>query len=252
MESYRGQWSGQMGHRCILSLMMQTLGFFFFIFWRAGGLMLIGMALYRWGVFSARRSTRFYLALLAAGVLIGIPLCTLGVQAGWSGRLASAQGQVPDQPVELLGQHLRRPGLGGGDHAAGPQWNAPVAAARPGQRRPHGPVELPAAVDHVHADLLRARISVSSAWSRTEQMLLVGGLGCPTDLVADVVVDVPLRTGRVVVEHVDVLATAADASSVYERMICSCSGTTMPGMTMNARPVARRDRPTSRRWMGMS
>ena len=84
MESYRGRWSDQLSHRGMVSLMMQTLGFFFFIFWRAGGLMLIGMALYRWGVFSARRSNGFYLALLAAGVLIGIPLCTLGVQAGWS------------------------------------------------------------------------------------------------------------------------------------------------------------------------
>ena len=66
------------------SSIMQTMGFLFFIFWRAGGLMLIGMALYRWGVFSARRSNGFYLGLLALGVLVGLPLCLLGVQAGWS------------------------------------------------------------------------------------------------------------------------------------------------------------------------
>ena len=84
LESYGGGWTDQLAHRSMVAATMQTMGFFFFIFWRAGGLMLIGMALYRWGVFSARRSNGFYLGLLAMGVLIGIPLCILGLQAGWS------------------------------------------------------------------------------------------------------------------------------------------------------------------------
>ena len=84
LESYGGGWTDQLAHRSMVAATMQTMGFFFFIFWRAGGLMLIGMALYRGGVFSARRSNGFYLGLLAMGVLIGIPLCILGLQAGWS------------------------------------------------------------------------------------------------------------------------------------------------------------------------
>ena len=84
LESYGGGWTDQLAHRSMVAATMQTMGFFFFVFWRAGGLMLIGMALSRGGVFSARRSNGFYLGLLAMGVLIGIPLCILGLQAGWS------------------------------------------------------------------------------------------------------------------------------------------------------------------------
>jgi uncharacterized protein len=84
LESYGGGWTDQLAHRSMAAGTMQTFGFLFFVLWRAGGLMLIGMALYRWGVFSARRSNGFYLGLLAVGVLIGIPLCILGLQAGWS------------------------------------------------------------------------------------------------------------------------------------------------------------------------
>jgi uncharacterized protein len=84
LESYTGSWTDQLAHRSVTTLKFQTAGFFFFVFWRAGGLMLMGMALYRWGVFSARRSNRFYLGLLALGVLAGLPLCILGLQAGWS------------------------------------------------------------------------------------------------------------------------------------------------------------------------
>ncbi|MDG2292025.1 MAG: DUF418 domain-containing protein [Phycisphaerales bacterium] len=84
LESYTGSWSDQLSHRGLAALMGQTAGLFFFVFWRASGLMLIGMALYRWGVFSAQRSNRFYLIMLAVGVLIGLPLVALGLQAGWS------------------------------------------------------------------------------------------------------------------------------------------------------------------------
>ena len=84
LESYSGGWTDQLAHRSMAAGTMQTFGFLFFVLWRAGGLMLIGMALYRWGVFSACRSNGFYLGLLAMGVLIGIPLCILGLQAGWS------------------------------------------------------------------------------------------------------------------------------------------------------------------------
>ena len=176
MESYRGQWSDQLGHRGMVSLMMQTLGFFFFIFWRAGGLMLIGMALYRWGVFSARRSNGFYLALLAAGVLIGIPLCTLGVQAGWS---------VDWNPlkVKFLTSHLNY----WGSIFVALGWVAVIMLlVRSGmlQWLQHGlaSVGRMALSNYLLQSILCTLIFYGhglgqfGTWDRTEQMLLVGGL----------------------------------------------------------------------------
>ena len=52
----------------------QIGGFFTFALWRPGGLMLIGMALLRLGVFSAARSRQFYWRLLAWGYGIGLPM----------------------------------------------------------------------------------------------------------------------------------------------------------------------------------
>ena len=50
-------------------------------------MMMIGMGLHKLGVFSARRSAGFYGALVAAGVLVGIPVVLWGayrnVAAGW-------------------------------------------------------------------------------------------------------------------------------------------------------------------------
>jgi uncharacterized protein len=49
---------------------------------RAFGMMLVGMALFRWGLLSAERSRRFYLTILATGAALGLAL------AGWGlGRL---------------------------------------------------------------------------------------------------------------------------------------------------------------------
>ena len=47
--------------------------------WRAGGLMLIGMALFRYGVFGAQRSSRFYATLIAVAVAVGLPLQAYGL-----------------------------------------------------------------------------------------------------------------------------------------------------------------------------
>jgi uncharacterized protein len=77
--AYTGPWFGQLLHRVPTSLMMHLFIVPFFIFWRAMGLMLIGMALYRWGVLSAKRSAQFYVAMMVVGFLIGLPLIAIGV-----------------------------------------------------------------------------------------------------------------------------------------------------------------------------
>jgi uncharacterized protein len=80
-DGYRGGWAQQMDVRVPMALIMQTKGFFFFVFWRAGGLMLLGMALHKWGVFTAKRSSAFYLCLLGAGILVGLPVVAWGLHS---------------------------------------------------------------------------------------------------------------------------------------------------------------------------
>jgi len=67
---------------------MQTLVLFVLFLWRCGGLMLMGMALLKWGVISAKRSNRFYLLMVCFGFGIGIPLILYGVRQhiehGWT------------------------------------------------------------------------------------------------------------------------------------------------------------------------
>ncbi len=47
--------------------------------WRAGGLMLIGMALFKLRILNAARPNKTYVAMVATGVLIGLPVVAFGV-----------------------------------------------------------------------------------------------------------------------------------------------------------------------------
>jgi uncharacterized protein len=84
---YHGGWLQEVAYRAPIALQLETHLFLIRLAWRAGGLMLIGMALYKWGVFTASRSRRFYLAMIAVGALFGLPLVAWGVHrnfaAGW-------------------------------------------------------------------------------------------------------------------------------------------------------------------------
>ena len=66
--------------------------------WRILGLMLIGMALFRWGVLTAERSRRFYLTLVAVSSAIGFPLVIYGLilnnRDGWTMEYSLFQGQL--------------------------------------------------------------------------------------------------------------------------------------------------------------
>jgi len=87
LETYRGGWLDQMERRVETALGMETFVFCFFFLWRAGGLMLIGMALFKLGVLSGARSLRFYRILVVLGLFAGVPLVVYGVirngAAGW-------------------------------------------------------------------------------------------------------------------------------------------------------------------------
>ncbi len=78
--TYRGGWSGQLSHRVPTALFFQTQLFLLENVWRAGGLMLVGMGLFKLGVFSAKRSAATYLAMIAVGLVVGVPIILFGVR----------------------------------------------------------------------------------------------------------------------------------------------------------------------------
>jgi uncharacterized protein len=75
---------------------MSTFVFLFWGVWRVGGLMLIGMALFQLGVFSAQRSSRFYGIFVAVAVIIGLPVVIYGIRynlaVGWAPLVAGFYG----------------------------------------------------------------------------------------------------------------------------------------------------------------
>lgn len=92
LAAYRSGWLGEMGQRANDSLTGEVSGFIFLAFWRVEGCMLIGMALFKLGVFSAQRAAKLYWGFIAAAVLIGFPAILYGVHhdiaAGWDFRQA--------------------------------------------------------------------------------------------------------------------------------------------------------------------
>lgn len=83
-----GSLGEQLSHNIQAALEMQTFVFFILFFWRASGLMLIGMALHKWGILSASRPNAFYWKGMLSSFAIGIPLTIYGIvqnfDAGWT------------------------------------------------------------------------------------------------------------------------------------------------------------------------
>ena len=77
--AYRSGWLKQMEERVGTALFLQTKGFLLWGLWRIGGLMLVGMALFKWGVLTAARSSRFYFGLATAGLTLGWILSSYGL-----------------------------------------------------------------------------------------------------------------------------------------------------------------------------
>ena len=85
---YRGNWLEQLTHRSLNALFMETFLLIIWGFWRAGGLMLIGMGFFKLGIFNAERSNRFYLIGAMFGLLFGLGIIITGIgkleTANWS------------------------------------------------------------------------------------------------------------------------------------------------------------------------
>ena len=86
--AYRGGWFVQQAQRSADTMEMHTTALPIKLLWQSAGIMLMGMALYRWRVLSAVRSDVFYRRLALAGFGVGAPVVAAGAwwnfAAGWS------------------------------------------------------------------------------------------------------------------------------------------------------------------------
>lgn len=88
IERYQGSYAGQVAHRWSYETDFgsTTLEHIFTAsLWgnylaRSLGMMLVGMALYRWGVFGARLNAKVYRWMACCGLGIGLPLCLIGLE----------------------------------------------------------------------------------------------------------------------------------------------------------------------------
>jgi len=95
LEAFRGPWIDQLQMRVRYAFETHTQGLAIVLFWRASGIMLIGMALFKLGVLTGTRSRRFYRILLMVALTVGLPLTVFGFyinvltewQNGWLRRL---------------------------------------------------------------------------------------------------------------------------------------------------------------------
>ena len=77
LAAYRGSYVDAFRQRAQFAAFMQVNLTLVFVVWRVGGLMLLGMALMKMGVFSGERSTRLYRKMALIGYGAGLPLTIL-------------------------------------------------------------------------------------------------------------------------------------------------------------------------------
>ncbi len=78
-ETMQGGWLEQMDVRVSSAIFMQTFLFFFASFWRIMSMMLLGMALFKWGILSAKKSNNFYLKMILFALVPGYLITVFGV-----------------------------------------------------------------------------------------------------------------------------------------------------------------------------
>ena len=81
---YRGGWMEQMAHRVPAAWESQTWSFATRVFWQTAGLMLLGMALFKLGVLTGRRSQAFYLRMAFIGFGVGGLLIALALRRSFA------------------------------------------------------------------------------------------------------------------------------------------------------------------------
>ncbi|MYB07698.1 MAG: DUF418 domain-containing protein [Gemmatimonadetes bacterium] len=76
--AFRGGLGEQLSVRAPIAFTLQISAFLGLFVWRAGGLMLVGMGLYKLGVLAAARSATFYRRMAVIGIGAGLPLAVAG------------------------------------------------------------------------------------------------------------------------------------------------------------------------------
>lgn len=83
-----GSLSEQVAFNSSEATFLETFVLLMILLWRACGLMLVGMAFYKWGILTAKRSRKFYTIGLVAGCALGLLITGYGMytnfQAGFS------------------------------------------------------------------------------------------------------------------------------------------------------------------------
>ena len=74
-----GSYAGVVAHRAPFVFMAQTLYFVAFFLWRCAGMMMLGMALYKWGFLDGRLSPGTYARTAAVCLVLGLSLAAFGV-----------------------------------------------------------------------------------------------------------------------------------------------------------------------------
>ncbi len=82
-DAFTGTYMQQLVKRSSIALFLETSIFLMIFLWRAGGLMLVGMALFKWGILSAERSNKFYRNSFIISWLIGLPVVIYGIVANY-------------------------------------------------------------------------------------------------------------------------------------------------------------------------
>jgi uncharacterized protein len=79
LSDFRGGWLEQMNQRVPSAFFLETYLFLIWSMWRAGGLMLIGMAFFKWGFLTAERKDEFYKKGLTISMIAGLVFIVFGL-----------------------------------------------------------------------------------------------------------------------------------------------------------------------------
>lgn len=83
IRAMQGSWNMVMEQRFGDAFFMQTFLFFYQSFWRVVSMMLLGMALYKWGILSASRSRKFYSRMFFIGLIVGYAIVAYGIYSNF-------------------------------------------------------------------------------------------------------------------------------------------------------------------------
>ena len=207
-----GSYGDVVAHRAAFVFMAQTIYFALFFFWRCGGMMLLGMALFKWGFLDGRRAARDYLIVAAVCLPVGLALAWYGTVALERVRFAMPERTVADAwnytgavfasigYAAVLILVVKRGLLRSATQGTRGRWTDGVLQLPPPER------------DHVN------RVSWMGLWSRRPVRLRAaachrrGDLGSPARSEPFVAAAIPFRTRRVALAIADLLEAPADAS----------------------------------------